>query len=154
MNAADIMTRFPATASPDTPIADLVHLMADRDVAALPIVVDGRLVGLVTHSDIIRALASREGATAGADGRRPPPARRLRCCGVAPTLGGPGEHPTCMVDAGDIHLWGPVESEADQRALLALARSLPGARGVTDHMTVLPQGDPFDRPNWPVPERP
>jgi CBS domain-containing protein len=154
MNAADIMTRFPATAAPDTKLIDLVHLMAERDVSALPIVVDGRLVGLVTHNDVIRALASREGASlvlSDAD-------RRLRDAFAASLSRPPwtdrASHPTCHVDNGDIHLWGPVESEADQRALVALARSLPGVRLVTDHMTVLRQGDPFDRPNWPVAERP
>lgn len=154
MNAADIMNCFPVTAAPDTPLIDLVHLMAERDVGALPIVADGKLVGLVTHDDIIRALASRQGASLALSDAD----RRLHDAFIAalsrPPWADRASSPTCIVDAGDMHLWGPVESEDDQRALLALARSLPGVRGVTDHMTVLQQGDPFDRPNWPVPERP
>ena len=154
MKAGDIMIRLPATATPDTPLMDLVQLMAERDVAALPIVADGKLVGLVTHNDIIRVLASREApimALSETD-------RRIRDSFAAalsrPPWADRASNPTCIVDDGEMHLWGPVDSEDDQRALVALARSLPGVRAVTDHMNVIPLGDPFDRPNWPEPEPP
>ncbi len=154
MKAADIMTRLPATAGPETPLMELVQLMAERDVGALPIVADGKLVGLVTHDHIIRALACRDAAAvplSEAD-------RRLRDAFAAalarPPWADRASNPTCIVDDGEVHLWGPVDSEDDQRALVALARSLPGVRGVTDHMTVPDHGDPFDRPNWPAPEPP
>ena len=154
MNAADIMTTRPVTATADTPIADLVRLMVERHVDAVPILTHGRLVGLVTYADVIRALASRTGATSAlADPDRLIRDAFLAALGQPPWSDG-ASNPTCIVDAGVVTLWGPVESESDRQDLLALARSLGGVRAVQDNMRVLDHRDPFDRPNWPAPERP
>jgi CBS domain-containing protein len=154
MNAADIMTARPATATPDTPVGELVRLMVDRHIEVVPIVAGDRLVGIVTQADIIRALASRSGATAelSEDDRR---IREAFAAALAQPPWSDGvADPTCIVDGGVVNLWGPVDSEADRAGLLALARSLPGVRAVNDHMSVLSHGDPFDRPNWPAPKPP
>ncbi|HXF72564.1 MAG TPA: CBS domain-containing protein [Actinomycetota bacterium] len=51
----DVMTRDVATASPETPFKDLVRLMHDRGVSGLPIVEEGRVVGIVTEADLLGA---------------------------------------------------------------------------------------------------
>ncbi len=154
MNAGDIMTTRLATATPDTPLLDLVRLMIDRHVDAVPIVAGRQLVGLITHDDVIRALASRNGATTALSDAD----RRIRDAFVAALSGTPwsdgASNPTCIVDEGIVHLWGPVDSAADRQALVALAGALPGVLRVEDHMNVPLQGDPFNRPNWPLPARP
>ncbi|MGZ3599868.1 MAG: chloride channel protein [Ktedonobacterales bacterium] len=43
-----------ATATPDTPLDDLMRLIRERHVASIPIVDQGRLVGLVTAADVAR----------------------------------------------------------------------------------------------------
>jgi CBS domain-containing protein len=154
MNAADIMTTRLATAAPDTALAELVHLMVDRHVRAVPILEAGKLVGIVTQTDIIRALASRDGAMAALSD----PDRRIReafnAALARPPWSDAASNPTCIVDAGVVNLWGIIDTETDRQALLALARSLPGVRAVEDHMRVQSNIDPFDRPNWPVPAPP
>lgn len=52
----DVMTGDLATVAPDTSVADAYHLMETRDVGRLPVVEDGRLVGLVSRPDILREL--------------------------------------------------------------------------------------------------
>lgn len=54
--AADLMTRDPQVTAPDAPIESAARLMRDRKIGALPVVSDGILVGLITESDIFRAL--------------------------------------------------------------------------------------------------
>lgn len=54
MNATDIMTPDVIYAAPDTPLRDLVRLMLDNHVSALPIVEYGRIVGIVTEGDLFR----------------------------------------------------------------------------------------------------
>ncbi len=128
--------------------------MVDRHVDAVPIVADRQLVGLITHDDVIRALASRNGAT----GALSDADRRIRDAFAASVSGPPwsdgASNPTCIVDEGVVHLWGPVDSAADRQALVTLAEALPGVHRVEDHMTVPPHADPFERPNWPLPARP
>ena len=56
----EIMTPNPKTANPDTPISEVAQMMKDEDVGSIPVVEDGRLVGIVTDRDLtIQALAER-----------------------------------------------------------------------------------------------
>jgi osmotically-inducible protein OsmY len=42
--------------------------------------------------------------------------------------------PNITVNAGVVHLWGLVGSEAERKALLALAEGMPGVARVTDEI--------------------
>lgn len=55
---ADTMVRSVATTTPDAPIEKAAALMRDRRIAALPVLRDSELVGLITESDIFRAFIS------------------------------------------------------------------------------------------------
>jgi len=48
MHAADVMTPDVVSAAPETPLAELVRLMLDNRISALPIVDGGRSVGIVS----------------------------------------------------------------------------------------------------------
>jgi acetoin utilization protein AcuB len=54
--ASDIMTRNPLTIAPDAPIEAAARLMRDRKISALPVARDSVLQGIITKSDIFRAL--------------------------------------------------------------------------------------------------
>jgi CBS domain-containing protein len=51
---AEIMTRHPVTVSPTTTIQEAARLMLQHKVAGLPVVDEGRVVGIITESDIFR----------------------------------------------------------------------------------------------------
>ncbi len=51
-----VMTRDPASASPDTPIAEAARLMLEHRYGGLPVIADGRLVGIITQGDLLKAL--------------------------------------------------------------------------------------------------
>jgi len=55
----DIMTPEPRTCAPGTNLAAAAALMLDGDCGILPVVEDGKLVGVVTDRDICIALATR-----------------------------------------------------------------------------------------------
>lgn len=55
---ADVMTADPRTTSPGASLADAAQIMKAEDVGAVPVVDEGRLVGMLTDRDIaIRAVA-------------------------------------------------------------------------------------------------
>jgi CBS domain-containing protein len=54
MHAADVMTPDVISATPDTPVAELIRLMLDNRISGLPIVADGRIVGIVSEGDLLR----------------------------------------------------------------------------------------------------
>jgi CBS domain-containing protein len=60
----EAMTTDVVTATPDMPIARAARLMLDRKIGCLPVLEQGRLVGIVTESDFV-ALAARDARVAG-----------------------------------------------------------------------------------------
>jgi CBS domain-containing protein len=53
---SEVMTRNPVTATEDIPIEDVVRLMDTHRIKRVPIVRDGRLVGIISRIDLMRAL--------------------------------------------------------------------------------------------------
>lgn len=55
MQVSDWMTRDPMTVTPETTLAQAYELMLENEIRRLP-VTNGELVGIITLSDILRAL--------------------------------------------------------------------------------------------------
>ena len=53
MNVRDIMTAEVVVANPDTSVNLIARLMAGRDISGVPVVEDGRVLGVVTELDLI-----------------------------------------------------------------------------------------------------
>lgn len=62
----DLMTGNPVSAEPTTPLDEVVQLMEARHIKRVPIVSAGRLVGVVSRFDLVRALGVAIRATRGA----------------------------------------------------------------------------------------
>jgi len=56
MKIQDIMTRRPVTVGPDDTFGKAVRTMASRSISGCPVVKNGRLIGIVTQTDAIRAV--------------------------------------------------------------------------------------------------
>ncbi|WKW11845.1 CBS domain-containing protein [Pseudogemmatithrix spongiicola] len=57
----EAMTRGPlTTVSPETPASRAAELMQAERIHRLPVVEDGRLVGIITTTDIVKAVADRK----------------------------------------------------------------------------------------------
>ena len=52
----EVMTKNPISISSDTSMRDAAKAMLDNKIAGLPVVDDGKLVGMITESDIFRML--------------------------------------------------------------------------------------------------
>ena len=65
MRCSEIMTRDVKTATRDMPLREVAVIMREGDVGSVPVVEDGRLVGILTDRDIVvRAIADGKDATA------------------------------------------------------------------------------------------
>jgi CBS domain-containing protein len=49
----DIMIRNPISVTPETPTIDAIHVMRKHKIGSLPVVREGRLVGLITEQEFI-----------------------------------------------------------------------------------------------------
>ena len=55
--ASDVMTKAVIVTRPETSVDDLVHLMIEHHVKRVPVVANGRLVGMISRTDVISVLA-------------------------------------------------------------------------------------------------
>ena len=55
---SEIMTDDPVTVTEDTPLPAIVELMEKNHVKRLPVIRDGKLVGIVTRTNLLRTVAS------------------------------------------------------------------------------------------------
>jgi CBS domain-containing membrane protein len=56
----EVMTENVVTTTPDTPISGAAQLMVDRRIGCLPVIQDEALVGILSESDVVAAVARGE----------------------------------------------------------------------------------------------
>lgn len=49
----EIMTKDPVVVAPDATVTQAAHLMVDNRIGSLPVVDDGKVIGIVTEGDLI-----------------------------------------------------------------------------------------------------
>ncbi len=57
MKVKEIMRKNPITISPDTPFEEALRIGQEKKVGAFPVLENGKLVGIVTESDIVRFMS-------------------------------------------------------------------------------------------------
>lgn len=68
VKAKQIMTRRPYTISPQAPIEEAALIMREKKIGCLPVIEGGKLVGIITETDILDAFL--EGMGVGGSGYR------------------------------------------------------------------------------------
>lgn len=130
----EVMSTAVISASPDLPIESAAVILDRHRIRRLPVVADGRLVGIVSRGDLVKALstAPAPAAATASDAAlmAEMKARLAREAWVS--------NRAIVVQAreGVLALWGLVSSEAERSAIQTMARTVPGARGIEDHLVV------------------
>jgi len=127
----EIMTIEPKTVTPDTPLDEIVRLMERHRIKRLPVVQDGKLVGIVSRANLLHALASvaREvKAPAGDDAT----IRKRIIAECARQSWAP--HVNVVVRDGVVGLWGVITDERERQAFIVAAENVPGVKAVHDHL--------------------
>lgn len=132
---ADVMTPTVVTASPSTSLAEIAELLERNRIKRIPIVVNGKLVGIVSRANVVQAVASclrSDHATNQADAS-------LRDSILAKYKNEPWAQTSLInvtVNEGTADLWGIAESEAQKKAFRVAAEVTPGVRAVNDNLMV------------------
>jgi CBS domain-containing protein len=129
----EVMTDAVISVAEETPLSEIAALFERKRIKRVPVVKDGKLVGIVSRSNLIQALASVIGRVDEHDDTD----REIRLELLARLKGQPwtgfGDR-NITVGNRVVHLWGLVGSEAERKALLALAEGVPGVARVSDEM--------------------
>jgi CBS domain-containing protein len=129
----EIMTPEVVAVSEETPLSEIATLFERKRIKRVPVTKGGKLVGVVSRSNLIQALASVVGRLDEHDETD----RQIRLDLLSrlkeQSRTDFGSR-NITVSGGGVHLWGLVGSEAERKALLALAEGVPGVSRVRDEM--------------------
>ena len=134
---ADVMSRNVITAHEDTPAPEIARLMETHGIKRVPIVEDGKLVGIVSRADFLTALTGVHQEATAANGDD----AALRGVIIARLGRMPWFQPSIInvaVSDGNVELTGLADSDAQRRAVLIVVETTPGVRAVQDNMRVQP----------------
>ncbi len=149
----DVMTRDVVVTTEDMPLDVAVELMERKHVKRLPVVRDGKVVGILARANLLHALAAGPPRAAGHNDdeairraleqeieRQPWNARQFHF----------------VVKDGAIDLWGFITSEQQRTAIRVAAENIPGVKRVRDQMLwfepytgMVVSAVPDDRPDGP-----
>ncbi|HEY0327678.1 MAG TPA: CBS domain-containing protein [Rhodopseudomonas sp.] len=128
----EIMTTHPHTVNGDASVAEIVKAMEKHHVKRLPVMQDGRMVGIVTRKNLLRAVA---------DLARDVPAPSEADDKIRGRVTAAIEHNdwrpfglSVIVRDGVVHLSGVITEERSRKAAIVAAENVCGVKEVHDHL--------------------
>jgi CBS-domain-containing membrane protein len=129
----DVMTSDVVAAAEDTPLADIAALLEKHRIKRVPVLRDGKIVGIVSRADLLQGFARSESAwpTLHDDRRvRDELDAALREAGL------PMHQVTITVSRGAVRLRGWIDAEVQRQAARAAVEATPGVVSVEDDLVV------------------
>ncbi|ESY77384.1 CBS domain-containing protein [Mesorhizobium opportunistum] len=129
----EVMSDSVVTASPAASLAEIVDLMMHHHVKRIPIVKSRRVVGIITRSDIVRALLSLlpDAEPTAIDDQR---IRQSIIAELAKQKWAGKALINVMVDKGVAKLSGAIFDERERQAAIVAAENVAGVRFVEDNL--------------------
>lgn len=128
---SDLMSAHVLWVAEDDPLSDVVRLMERRHIRRVPVLRDGRLVGIVSRSDLIAALGRKLAAISGGPASDTEIAAKVKAeLHDSRWLG--SSSIGIRVDGGVATLEGIIYDERTRRAIRVAAENVPGVTAVHD----------------------
>jgi CBS domain-containing protein len=136
----EIMTPNPRTVTEGTPLGEVVRIMETNNVKRLPVMRGDRMVGIISRSDFLGALANLAhivpGPTADDDHIRSEVTAAIRQAPWRPC------RLNVTVRDGIVSLNGVIGKESVRKAAIVAAENVAGVRKVQDHLSMAPDHPP------------
>jgi CBS-domain-containing membrane protein len=132
----DVMTGDVLTVAQDAPLEDVVATMEKHRIKRLPVTADGKVVGVVSRADLLRALIGRVRNTEplATDDRT---IRTAILDALEAQAWAPMTTLNATVAAGVVDLWGTITNDEERRAIRVVAENAPGVKAVNDHLVYI-----------------
>lgn len=137
-SAGDVMTRDVVSVTEDTPVGQVAHLQETKQIKRVPVLRDGKLVGIVSRADLLRAVVARRDIQPATSSAADQTIRRRILEKFNQSDWAPASRLSVLVDDGIAQIWGLVDSKEQRDALRVAAENVAGVRGVEIHASVFP----------------
>ncbi|HEV8679963.1 MAG TPA: CBS domain-containing protein [Stellaceae bacterium] len=132
--AGEVMTEDVAAVQPGDPLADVVALMERRHIKRVPVIDDGRLVGIVSRANLVRALVDNLPKPAEAGVASDAEIHERILAEIARQPWGPRASVDVRVKGGIVELYGSITDDRERTALQVVAENIPGVKAVHDNL--------------------
>jgi CBS domain-containing protein len=127
----DVMTHDPVTVAEDDTLDTVVELMERRRIKRLPVLRNGKMVGIVSRANLMHALVSlARTADTPAGGDLAIRERMLAAFAAQPWA----PQVNVVVKDAVAELWGTITDERERQACIVTAENVAGVRDVHDHL--------------------
>jgi CBS domain-containing protein len=146
----DVMTEDVLSIGQDAPLEDVVDAMEKHRIKRLPVIADSRVVGVVSRSDLLRALIGRVRPVEPQDTDD----RSIRTA-ILNALEAQAWAPTTTLNvtvaSGVVDLWGTITNEQERHGIRVIAENTAGVKSVNDHLVYIEPytGTVIDAPDSP-----
>ncbi len=135
LKAADLMTANVTTVSGDAALGDVAELLDSKNLKRVPVVVDGKLAGIITRGDMVKALAQAGGMAKSAGGDDITVSREVTRR-ISDVKWLHDAYVSVLVVDGTAELSGMVPTAEQKKALLVLVEETPGVKDIEDRLRV------------------
>ena len=133
--AADLMTRTVVTVNPNTPLGELAALLDKHRIKRVPVVEGGKIVGIVSRADLVRAVMKLAVETKNANSVSDSELR-ANILGQLQSQPWWSNKANIIVEDGNVELWGAFDSQAIIEAIDVAVAETPGVRNISNNLTV------------------
>lgn len=136
--AHEIMTPDPLTIGEDMPLHQISRLLEKHHIKRVPVVTNGKLVGIVSRANLLQGFAVAGPETAAsADDRE---IREAILKEIDDNTGVMVDRINVIVSQGKVELWGLVESDQERMAVQVAAENTGGVKEVKNNLGYVPRG--------------
>ena len=138
LRAQDVMTRFVVSVSKTASLSEVAEVLDTHRIRQVPVMEDGKLLGMISRTDLVRKLAEVRVAAPAA---RPDNGALQKAIWdqikAQPWL--KSAYVNLAVKDGAVELWGAVNSDEQRRALRVLVEGVSGVRKIENNVVLFPK---------------
>ena len=130
--AQDIMTRPVTTVSEDTALSKIATLFNSRAIRRLPVVREGKVIGIITRANLVQALAANASTDRAEQSKSDEAIRRELVTELERQRWWRPDWAVVSVENGVVQFRGVIDTQEEKRAARVAAENVPGVRKVED----------------------
>lgn len=131
--AEDVMSRDVVAVTEDAPLPQIAALLEKHQVKRVPVLRDGKLVGIVSRANLLQGFALSEPTWQMLQDDRH---IRDALNKALDEAGLPMHQVNATVSDGAVQLWGWIDAEVQRQAARAAVESTPGVRSFEDNLVI------------------
>lgn len=133
--ASDVMTKNVIVIDEETPVGEIAQVLEEKHIKRVPVVRDGRLVGIVSRANLLRGLATAKHVPLSEVSKGDQLVQQDVMAALRKEPWADLSFVNSTVEEGVVHLWGLSETPEQRKAYEVAASAVSGVKSVQNHLS-------------------